>query len=495
MNPTDTQRSGQPRGLFYLTRFAGLVFLVLSLSQAFAQNLLSLAPTGAVAGLSVADLRNSRYTRGIVADWQQSGMQRFLQQQLRAQAAEESDLIGIAAGGLAAALYSDGFFVVARPDARAMQALRRQAPRNLKPQNGWQVGTEQEAMFGFSRDLVFVAAPKYGRLFLQNRRGLQAPIQGEIVLWGAVPLELVRQFNLPPRTQGAAQTLRRFSYALRLNSSGYTDEMRLEVNPSADPALAAILLPRNLRPYDAATLPSGLSVSTGVLELNRLGRYLTTLLREFDIRQNFDLSAFGSRYATVTVQGPPPAPDGRGENLLGHSLIYWEVSNPGAAEGQLRDLLSQIADFSTPQGQGGLKDLPGEGDFKAVEVGFGGAIYYKLEPGRIVIATSKAALGAVNNKPWSENPAFQRYRDRVPAGALGLTFGDQGDVLRDSARQIGDSLPQTIGGELDTKTQQELTKALGDFMTRLGNRFGPSLSYGVVEGNTLISRGIYEVKW
>ena len=113
----------------------------------------------------------------------------------------------------------------------------------------------------------------------------------------------------------------------------------------------------------------------------------------------------------------------------------------------------------------------------------------------MVIATSKAALGAVNNKPWSENPSYQRYRDRVPANALGLTFGDQGDVLRDSAKQIGNSLPQTIGGELDDKTQQELTKALGDFLTRLGNRFGPALSYGVVEGNNLISRGVYEVKW
>ena len=476
-----------------MPRLFVLVFLLLS--TAFAQNLLNLAPPGAIAGLSIADLRNSRYTKGIVTDWQQSGMERFLQAQLRQQAANEADFIGIASGGLAAAFYSDGFFLIARPDAKAMQALRRAGPTNLRAQNGWQVGTDSDTMTGFSRELVFVAAPKYGRLFLQNRRGLQAPLQGEIVMWGAVPLDLVRQFNLPPRTLGAAQTLRRFSYALRFNASGYTDEMRLEVNPAADPALAAILLPRNLKPYDAATLPSGLAVSTGVLELNRLGRYLSTLLREFDIRQNFDLSAFGSRYATVTVQGPPPAPDGRGENLLGHSLIYWEVSNAGAAEGQLRDLLGQLADFGTPQGQGGLKDLPNEGDFKAVEVGFGGPIYYKLESGRMVIATSKSALAAANNKPWSENPAFQRYRDRVPAAALGLSFGDQGDVLRDSAKQIGDSLPQTIGGELDSKTQQELTKALGDFLNRLGNRFGPSLSYGIVENNTLISRGLYEVKW
>ena len=366
MNTTDTRRFGLSHGLFYLTRIVGLMFVLFALSQAFAQNLINLAPQGAIAGISIADLRNSRYTKGIISDWQQSGMARFLQQQLRQQAAEESDLVGIAAGGLAAGIYNDGFFLVARPDAKALQALRRQAPRNLRAQNGWQVATEDDVMYGFSRELVFVATPKHGRLFLQNRRGLQAPIQGEIVLWGAIPVDLVRQFNLPPRTLGAAQTLRRFSYALRFNSTGYTDEMRLEVNPSADPALAAILLPRNLKPYDAATLPSGLSVSTGVLDLNRAGRYLTTLLREFDIRQNFDLSAFGSRYATVTVQGPPPASDGRGENLLGHSLIYWEVSNASAAEAQFRDLLSQVADFSTPQGQGGLKDLPNEGDFKAV---------------------------------------------------------------------------------------------------------------------------------
>lgn len=51
------------------------------------------------------------------------------------------------------------------------------------------------------------------------------------------------------------------------------------------------------------------------------------------------------------------------------------------------------------------------------------------------------------------------------------------------------------GSELDQQTSRELARALTDFMERLAKRFGSGLSYAVVEGNSLISRGFYEVRW
>ncbi|MDW8426852.1 MAG: hypothetical protein RMK51_13055 [Meiothermus sp.] len=470
-----------------------MFFLLLLLGPALAQNLVALAPQGALAGFYMNDLRGSRYMKGLAADWKQSGLEAWLNRELRRQIGDDADLLGVAAGGVAVALYADGFFVVARPSAAAMRALRKEV-KNLRAQGGWLVGGDQDALTGFSRELVFLASPKYARMFLQNRRGLQAPVKGDLVLWGAPPQELIQSLKLPPRTSGAARTLRRFSYAIQLTAGGYTEEARLDVNPAPDPALASLLLPRE-RPYDAADLPQGYAVSTGVLDLSRAGAYLNGLLREFDLRINLDLRAFGARFATVTVQGPPPAPDGRSEAVLGHNLIYWEVRDPATAEANLLALLQSLAAFSTPQGQGGFKVLGNEGEFKVVEVGLAGTLYYKIEPTRLVIATSQSALQAVGNPPWSQEPNFRRFRARIPANAIGYSFGNQGSALQEQLGQLGFTLPQTIGSELDQQTSRELARALTNFMERLAKRFGSGLSYAVVEGNSLISRGFYEVRW
>jgi len=470
-----------------------LALLVLLLAPTLAQNLLSLAPQGAVAGFYLSDLGNSRYFKGIAADWKQSGMENLLSRELQMQAGSDSDLLGIAAGGAAVALYSDGFFVMARPSATAMKTIRKDT-KGLKPRAGWLVGSDKTTLTGFSRDLVFIATPKYGQLFLQGQRGLQAPVSGDIVLWGAPPQDILKSLQLPPRTNSAARVIKRFSYALKLTAGGYTDETRVDINPAPDSTLASFFLPKD-QPYDAANLPQGLAVSTGLLDFAKLASYLSTLAGEFNSKINLDLSAFGNHYATVTVQGPPPAPDGRSQDVLGHTLLYVEVKDPATAEANLLGLLQNLAAFATPQGKGGFKVLPNEGDFKTVEVGFIGKLYYKVETTRIIIATSKNALAAVNGPTWKDNPNYQKFRIRIPANTVGYSFGDNGAALSMSAAQIGDALPQTIGSQMDAKSSKELAQSLADFMGRLAKRFGSGLSYATVEGNSLVSRGFYEVRW
>lgn len=474
-----------------MARFLALFFLLLT--PTLAQNLLSLAPQGAAAGFYLDNLSGSRYFKGIAADWKQSGMEALLNRAMRAQGGGDSALLGTASGGAAVALYPDGFFVMARPSAGAMKLLRSDT-KGLKSQNGWMVGSDKDTLTGFSRDLVFIASPKYGRLFLQNKRGLQAPASGDILLWAAPPQNLIQSLQLPPRTNGAARVIKRFSYAVKLTEGGYTDEIRVEVNPAPDAAFASFFLPKD-QPYDAADLPQGLSVSTGVLDFAKFASYLSSIGREFDTKLNLDLSAFGSHYALVSVQGPPPAADGRSKDVLGHTLLYVEVKDPATAEANLLALLQNLAAFATPQGQGGFRVLPQEGDFKAVEVGFIGKLYYKTEGTRMVIATSKNALDAITGPTWKDNPNYQKFRVRIPANAVGYSFGDNGAALGLSAAQIGDALPQTIGSQMDAKSSKELAKALADFMGRLAKRFGSGLSYATVEGNSLVSRGFYEVRW
>ncbi|GEM85907.1 hypothetical protein [Meiothermus granaticius] len=470
-----------------------LALLILLLGSSLAQSLLSLAPPGAVAGVSLGNLSNSRYLKGIAADWKESGMEALLKGEVRKEAGSDADLVGTFAGGAAVALYPDGFFLIARPNAAAMNLIRKNT-KGLKPQAGWMVGGDKDALTGFSRDLVFIATPRIARLFLQNKRGLQAPISGDFLIWGAPPQNLIQSLQLPPRTNGAARVIRRFSFALKLTEGGYTSETRLEVNPAPDAAFASFFLPQG-QPYDAGELPQGLSVSTGILDLAKLSRYLSAIAQELGAKVNLDLSAFGSRYATVNVQGPPPAPDGRSSDVLGHLLVYLEVKDPATAEANLLGLLQNLAAFATPQGQGGFKVLPPQGEFKAVQLGSIGKLYYKVEATRMVIATSTSALAAANGPTWKTDPNYQKFRVRIPANAVGYSFNDGGAALSMSAAQIGEMLPQTIGNQADAKFSRDLAKSLSNFMGRLAQRFGSGLSYSTVEGNTLIGRGFYEVRW
>lgn len=470
-----------------------LVSLVLLLTPALAQELLALAPQGAIAGFYINNLGKSPYLRGIAADWKQSGMEALLNRELRKEMGNESALLGMAAGGLAVAGYNNGFFLIARPSPEAMKFIRSET-KKAKPQNGWLVETDKDTMTGISRDLVFVATPATGRVFLQGKRGLKAPVSGDIVLWGSLPQDLVTQAGLPPRTNGAVRTIRRFSYAFKLTAGGYTDEWRLDINSAPDPAFASLFLPKE-KPMDTADLPQGYSVSAGVLDFSKAGSLLGGLLKEFDLSLNLDLKAFGSRYAAITVKGPPPAPDGRGENLLGHTLFYVEVKDAATAEANLLGLLQNAAAFATPEGKDGFKVLGNEGDFKAVEVGFLGAMYYRFEENRMVFATSKSALEAASGKPWKENPNYQKFKARIPANAVGYNFGNQSEPFLEQIAQLKDTLPQTIGSQVDDKTAREVGEKLTDFLTRLGKRLGSGLSYAVVEGSSLVSRGFYEVKW
>ncbi|RIH86187.1 hypothetical protein Mlute_01343 [Meiothermus luteus] len=465
--------------------------LALLLGSALAQNLVSLAPPGAVAGFYLADLRGSPYLQGFAADWKASGMEALLGRELRQQVGQAVDLLGLAAGGLVAAAYPDGFFVLGRPSPGALEALRKEA-RGLQSLGGWQVGGDKEVQIGLSRELFFVASPKYAQLFLQNRRGLGAPARGDLVFWGSLPQGLAQDLGLPPRTSSALRALGRFTYSLQLSPGGYTEEARLELNPTLDPTLARLLLPKE-RPYDPTGLPQGYSVTTGVFDLAQFATYLKGLLSELNIPLELDLKGFSPRYALVSVKGPPPAPDGRGEGLLGHTLVYWEVKDPALAEANLLALMRALAAFSTPEGQGGFRTLGSVGGFKAVELGLAGVFYYRLEPDRLVLATSKSALEATANPPWGRDPGFRRFRVRMPANAIGFTYTDQGALMREQAALLAGLLPQAIGQT--EGFERRLGQALAGFLERVAQRFGPGLSYTVVEGHRRVSRGFYEMRW
>jgi len=460
------------------------------LSPTLAQNLVSLAPTGASAGFYLGELGNSPYLKGVAGDLRESGLEAWIRRSFEQEMGQSGDLLGLAQGGAFAALYPDGgFFFIAKPSAQAMRAMRAELQK-AKVEGGWLIERAADMVRGVSRELFFIASPKQANLFLSNKRGLRAPISGDVFFWGELPKNL--ELGLPPRLGLSLASLRRLSVSLKLTAGGYTTEARLELNPNTDPALGRLLLPRE-KPWELGDFPAGYSGGVGVLDLPAMGRYLSSLLSDFDVKLGLDLRAFGTRYATISVPGPRSGGVGNLEAPLGHQLIYLEVKDAATAEANFLAAVQNLAAFATPEGQGGFRVAGSEGNFKALEVGLLGRLYYRLEGDKLLIATSKAALKAASGKPWKERPEYRRFRVSVPQNAVAYSFGDQRGPGLESLATLRQSIPQTIGG--GDRESKELTDRLVKFLERLYGRLGNAISYSVVEGNTLVSRGFSEVRW
>lgn len=468
----------------------------LLMGMAWAQDLVPLAPAGASIGLAVANLGQSPYLKNIGQDWARSGIETYLRRTIR-DADTDPALLGIANGGLVAAFYPNGdFFILARPSAEALAAVRKETVRG-QSRSGWVVSEEDDIVSGYSRDLVVIAAKAAFERFIRNQRGLRAPVSGDIVLWADVPRDLGQQLELPPRLSTFLAGLRRLSVGIRLTASGYTSETRLELNPSADPVLGRLLLPSE-RPWSLEDFPQGLSMSSGVFDIAGGARYLSRLLDDLGLGLSFDLSAFGNRFASVTFASPPTSANtaNTADSLdLGSSLTWFEVKDPATAEANLLAVLQNAAAFASPDGEGGFRVLPDELGFKVVEVGLSGKVYYRLESGRLVVATSPQAIEGLRGRKVRENTIYNRLRSRVPANATSVTYSDQGQALKDSLGGFSDLLTLPIGDLGQGQETQELAKALENFFGRISSRFGAGLSYTVVEGNTLVFRDLVEVRW
>lgn len=473
----------------------GLV-LALLFSPALSQNLVSLAPPGAIAGFALNDLSKSPQLRGVAQDWARSGLEAELRRSAR-ESALDPELLGLLSGGIAAAFYPSGdFFVMAKPTAQALQSLRKEL-RKPKNRNGWQVDTQDGVVTGLSKDLALLASPPAFERFIRNQRGLKAPASGDIVFWAEVPKNLANQLELPPRVGLTLSAVKRLTFSLKLTPQGVNQETRLEFVPGVDPQLTGIALPKD-RPWDLGDFPQGISASSSVVDIPGLARYLGALSRDLDFNLNLDLSAFGKRVAQVTFNTPTgQMAAARTDALpqLGDALFFVEVLDPSTAEANLLGLLQNVAAFATPEGKGGFKVVGNEGDFKAVEVGILGQLYYRFDADRLILATSKTALEGLGNPTWKENARFQQARQAIPASAVSYGFSDAAATQIPNVEELLQNTLLPAGNPAQARRARELNKRIGDFMVSVLKRFGDGISYATVEGNTLVSRSFSNIKW
>ncbi|AEB11804.1 hypothetical protein [Marinithermus hydrothermalis] len=488
-------------------------------SLALAQTLPALTPPGAVAGLYTRNLGLKKtFFLDFQAEWARLGLADWVDQalgeELELSETERRELelfrqifnLDVVGREGIVTVYPDGnFFALARPSADRV-GLVISTLKNLleeaRPRSGWMVqtfaGEEMDILVGYTKELVLVATPTAADRFFAKERGLEVPLEGDLVFWvDPEPLlPLLETTDLPPELARVVRTFAGYATALELQPDGVHTRSRLALSPEGDPELLALLLPEE-RAWPLEDLAQGHSVTSGVFDLAKFGAYVTQWLQFFGVDYDLDLSAFGRRIAVVTLPMPTD-PMLLQQNPLGNMLIYVETEDPITAEVTVLSWLQQAAAFATAEGAGGFKVEPIEADgleARRVQVGLWGEVYLAHREGVMILATSAEAFSALTGPTLEDDPAFQRFATRIPPNAVSASFTNLSGTLREQAALITSTLPLMVDDPAAMQTSFAIAEQFQAFLEFIAGRVGGGVAYSQVQDHTLESEGFWEVRW
>lgn len=473
--------------------------MIFALALSWAQGFDTLLPPGSVIGLGVRDLsKQSGSLEPVRAEWERLEMNQRLAAILPSdQYANLLPLFSLETiqQGAAVALYPDGAFVALfQPDADGRKALAPQLKAwmpNPVEAGEWQVQETSELTYADNGRVIMVAAPSVYARFAAGERGGSFP-SGDIVMWiepqAAWPLlesmAGMASAESAPLLQNLLQDLRIFSSYTSsswLEAEGIRTQSTITLDQSANPELAQLFLPEG-QPWPLTDLPQGMAATSTVFDLPFLGSYISGLLSESGINYNLDLSAFGSRVATVTLASAAPTPQ---TSFLGDQLFFIEAVDPPTAAALITSWLQQLAAFATPEGQGGFALRPIKGG-NAISVGILGEIYLLTQSDRLVLATSQKALTALSG------PKFQNVSVK---GAASVSYSDTAATLRQQAQTLTTALPMAVSDPTGMQAYLNLAQGFQQFLEFLAQHSGPSTSTGKSQDGKFVTDGFWEVEF
>lgn len=450
------------------------------LSLAWAQPLASLLPTGSVAGVALNSSLNQPQLASLGRDWLASGLEEALGETL-ASLNLEADLLGLAQGGLAAALYPDGeVFVVAQPSDQALNWFRQQT-QGGQLQSGWRSRSlpGEPWVVGLNQRQAVLASPAQWRRFMAGQRGGAVPVAGQLVVWVNRPAAVADPQLLPPTLARGLTDLEQWVWAIRLTPQGIESESRLVLTPQASRQSRQFWLAQNA-PWSLDTLPAAAQFSTGSWNPAVSQQLLNGLLAELGLEEQFSLAGLGPRYASLTpqVKGRP-----------GQPVWLLEVVQKSQAEASLQQLARWLTAFTDPAGRARGWSNPDAQGLRQLDLGTNGAVYMLLEANRLYLAPEAESLLAIaRSNRKGQWPAG--LRERIPPQATGYSYSPTGNLSLGPLG--GDSLGDALGL---LGTDPGLGRALERWQSALAPRLGSSYGYSLIKGNELITLGFAEVRW
>jgi len=495
-----------------------IVFLIAALlSLAAAQSLPALTPPGAVGGFYTRNLSVKKaFFVDFQAEWNRLGINDLIFNMIEDDPDfSEGDIddlkkfftIDIIGREAILVFYANGdFFFLTRPAAKnaaeIISAVRDQLD-SPKQRGGWLVEENEEdgiaLIVGVSSDAILIASPEAANRFFSGDRGLKIPVSGDIAAWFK-PQPLWEyldnpDLNLPPSAIAAIKTFTGLASASNFQIDGVYENSSFCLDPNQDSDLAKIFLTSDSA-WDLATLPHGLSATSGVIDLPALGRYVNRWAAEFNFDIDIDLSSFGTRFALIDAGSENPQQ--ALQNPMGSLLLLLETQDSLTAEVTLLSWLQMAAAFATPEGEGGFSVEPiavNGRDGKAIQLGLTGTIYLVSYDDHLALATSKDALDLLTAPKLGSDPDFSRLSKMLPANYWGASYGNYNKTLKQAAQIFPLMMMQSIG---DAETQQittELTMKLSQFFVFMADRTGGAISYTKQKNKCLVSSGFIEVNW
>ncbi len=506
-----------------------LVLLGLS-AFAFAQSLTKLAPPGAMAVLSTQGLViKQAFLVRFEAKWNELGMDQFFngllaQEEQKVSPAEAQqieefkplmslNLVG--QSGLVAVYPGGSFFIMARPSPEQLPKIMTAFKKSLtktEPYKGWIIESEgsrgspdQPVVVGYNQNTLMIASKDVADRFFAGDRGLSAPLIGDLVFWvNARPLYpllgTLKSQGLPPELGTAGRTFVGFAASLTVRKDGLHTRSILTLNPREDAALTSLLLPQGKPwPLSGLPLPTGASVSSSLVDLPALGKYIDHWLNIFQINFSLNMNAFSDHFAQVTLPESAVKPSVTTSPIpMGNSLFIIGAKDPLTAETLLLSWLQQAAGFASGQGASGFKVSKvkvGRINAEEVQAGMLGQFYLAVQKDRLLVATSKEALKALSGPTLGQDAAFSKMAGRIPSNAVSASFGNAGQLISKQLSTLTSVLPMTVRSPKVMQQVVQFSSKFEKFISFVADQLGPSISYSIVKGDTLESRGFMEVNW
>ena len=501
--------------------FLSLVFAgALLLSTALAQSLPALTPPGAAGGVYTRNLAiKQAFFINFQAEWRRLGLSDLFKQMLEQDGeltADDLQLAGevlnidlVGREGLLVVYPSGDVFALARPSAERVDtfiALLNKSMENPTTRNGWVLERMDDGMEGMSGyighngELVLMGTEGAVERFLAGERGLELPIEGDVVAWiegePLWPLLEDPALGLPPRVVDSIKTFGSYAFGMTIEADGLHTATRVGFEPQYDPDLAALFLTDETAwPIDE--LPRGLSAYSGVFDLAAFGDYVTRYASELGQDFVLDLSAFGSHFALVDAGAA--SPEEALQNPTGNLLFVLETRDPLTAEVTLLTWFQMLAGFATPEGTGGFQvnevdmgGLPG----KEISVGMLGTFYLVSDGNRLYLATSERAADLIGGPTFAEDPDYRRLAETyLPDAASGLSYGNDRESLKQAAQMLPFMMMQTVEDPEVQAMLYEFSDKFSQFLGFVADHLGASAGYQARQGNVLEGHGLLEVAW
>ena len=315
----------------------------------------------------------------------------------------------------------------------------------------------------------------------------------------------------------AITTYGRFGGAWRIVPDGIdTTTITVPEARGADTQFARLLTPKNPIDFKAASIvpATATAFSTSSNDFTQVYDWLSGLIDRTGVnpggldnffKTEFAIDARKSILGWTTGELASATFTGRGATQsLGESVQYIGTKDPKATEEMIEKVLPKLFEIGQKLAQQKVNNKFTKTQIGAVNIyrfvlSENAPLVLAVKDGFLMVAMSDSAItSALASGARLESSAnYKSATTRVPAGALGWSYGDTTTSLKSAANGAGQilELGLTLGLDLKPSTSKKLVSSITDLLNLLGDRAGFAVSWTEAVAAGTKTRSFQPIKW